>query len=312
MIAFGPVPSRRLGKSLGINNIVTFKTCPYDCVYCQLGTTKKKSIDRRTFYEPDVLLRDIERHLISLNEDHKPDYLTFVANGEPTLDISLGKEINLLKKFNIPVALITNSSLLHVKEVQQELINTDWISVKIDTIDEEVWHRINRPKKGVSLPEILDGVKRFNTIYQGILCTETMLVKGINDSLQHLEQIASFIVQLNPFTAFLSVPTRPPSERYAEPVSEEKLNIAWQIFREAGITTELLTDFEGTDVGITGNIYEDILNITAVHPLREDALQELLEREKSDMKIVESLMREGLIRAINHDGRNFYLRRYYF
>jgi wyosine [tRNA(Phe)-imidazoG37] synthetase (radical SAM superfamily) len=192
------------------------------------------------------------------------------------------------------------------------LINADWISVKIDAVDEGIWRDLNRPVHGISLLEIMEGVNIFASAYRGKLCSETMIVQDYNDSLQHLEQLASFIAGLNPFKAFLSVPMRPPSVKNTEPVSEAKLTEALKIFRNAGITTEILADFEGTDIGFTGNIYEDIFNITAVHPLREDSLLELLEREKADIKIIDSLIREGLIRKINFKGQKFYIRKYHF
>ena len=109
MISFGPVPSRRLGKSLGINNIMTPKTCSYGCVYCQVGRTIKKSIKRETFFQPEVIFEKVEEHLKRLDKENYPDYLTFVSNGEPTLDINLGKSIMLLKKLGFPVAVITNA-----------------------------------------------------------------------------------------------------------------------------------------------------------------------------------------------------------
>jgi wyosine [tRNA(Phe)-imidazoG37] synthetase (radical SAM superfamily) len=113
MIAFGPIPSRRLGKSLGINNIVSHKLCSYSCVYCQIGNTINKMMVRQTFYEPEKLVKEVENHLLKLDKQHTPDHLTFVANGEPTLDINLGKEIRQLRKFGITIAVITNSSLIY-------------------------------------------------------------------------------------------------------------------------------------------------------------------------------------------------------
>ena len=111
MISFGPVPSRRLGKSLGINNIVSPKVCPYSCVYCQVGATRNLSVTRQSFFEPDLIMSEVSRHLEKLRSGEMPDYLTFVSNGEPTLDINLGTSIKLLKRLGIPVAVISNASL---------------------------------------------------------------------------------------------------------------------------------------------------------------------------------------------------------
>lgn len=312
MIAFGPVSSRRLGLSLGINNIVSHKVCSYSCVYCQIGITRQKSATLETFYEPEKLVASVDHHLEMLDEMHRPDYLTFVANGEPTLDRNLGTEIRMLKKYGIPVAVITNSSLLHLEEVRNGLMEADWVSIKVDATDEAIWRKINRPQGNIELKNILDGSKLFATGYKGRLHTETMLVKNYNDFPEQIEQITMFISGLNPEAAFLSIPTRPPSLKEVKPAAEENMAMAWQNFCDAGIKTELLTGFEGTDTGFTGNAFEDIINITAVHPLREDTMKELLKKENTDMSVVESLIFQGLLKKIKYEGRDYYLRNYHF
>jgi wyosine [tRNA(Phe)-imidazoG37] synthetase (radical SAM superfamily) len=312
MIAFGPIPSRRLGISLGINNIVSQKACSYSCIYCQIGQTAHRSVQRKKFYEPEKLLEHVEAHLNKLDKDHTPDYLTFVANGEPTLDINLGKEIKLLKRFGIPIAVITNASLIDKEAVQNDLMEADWVSVKIDAVDESIWNTINRPFTGLSIEKILKGIQAFAAVYDGKLQTETMLLEGYNDSTQLLKQNASFIAQLHPAQAYLSIPTRPPAMKSIKPVSEEKITEAWQIYQEAGLHTELLTGFEGTNAGTTGNIFEDILNITAVHPLREDTMQELLKKENAEAAIVDSLVHQGLIKVVNYQHKKYYTRHYHF
>lgn len=312
MIAFGPVPSRRLGLSLGINNIVSHKVCSYSCVYCQIGETRQKSSTQKTFYEPEILLESVGQHLENLDKMHRPEYLTFVANGEPTLDRNLGEEIRMLKKFGIPIAVITNSSLLYLEDTRNNLMEADWVSVKVDATDEPVWEKINRPHGSIELSNVLDGIKQFAAGYIGRLHTETMLVKDYNDSPEQIEQIAMFITGLNPEVAYLSIPTRLPAVKDVKPVTEKNMAMAWQTFWDAGIKTELLTGFEGTDTGFTGNAFEDILNITAVHPLREDTLQELLIKENTDMSVVELLVFQRLLKKINYEGRDYYLRSYHF
>ena len=312
MIAFGPIPSRRLGKSLGINNIVSHKICSYSCIYCQIGDTKKKSTVRLKFYEPEKLVEDVENHLKKLNKDHTPDFLTFVANGEPTLDINMGREIKLLKRLGLPIAVITNSSLIYDEAVQDDLMEADWVSVKVDSIDKAVWNKINRPLAEINFEKILDGLKCFSSNYKGKLHTETMLAEGFNDSTGILKQNASFIAKLNPQKAYLSIPTRPPAVKEVKPVSEVKLTETWQIYQEAGLTTELLTGFEGTDTGFTGNAFDDILNITAVHPLREDTITKLLEQNKTSLSVINSLLAQELIKNINYKGKTYYVRNYHF
>ncbi len=311
MIAFGPIPSRRLGKSLGINNIASHKICSYSCVYCQIGITRNKSEDRMAFYEPDLLFSEVEKHLLKLDKENFPDYLTFVTNGEPTLDINLGKEIRLLKRLNIPVAVITNSSLLYDPLVREELMEADWISVKVDSVDEEIWRKINQPLPSSDLGKILRGLEMFSLSYPGSLHTESMLLKGYNDSIPQLKQTASLIATLNPEMAYLSVPTRPPALKEVRPATSAFLAKAWNIFRDLNIQTELLTGFEGTGTGITGNAYEDILNITAVHPLREDTMTELLRKNKADENVVHALIKQGIIKATHYKGKTYYIRSYH-
>lgn len=312
MIAFGPISSRRLGLSLGINNIVSHKICTYSCVYCQIGITKNKSMIRQHFYDPERLSAEVESHLEKLDREHLPDYLTFVPNGEPTLDINLGKEIRLLKRLGIPVAVITNSSLINNLQVQEDLMEADWVSVKVDAVTESIWRKTNRPYKDIDFKMMIRGLKSFAAVYQGKLNTETMLIEGYNDETEQIGRIAEFIAIMNPHRAYLSVPTRPPAVRTIKAVSEQKMTEAWQVFQETGISTELLTGFEGTDTGFTGNAFEDILNITAVHPLREDTMAELLRQDKTDGNVIDSLITQGLIKSINHGGKTYYIRSYHF
>jgi wyosine [tRNA(Phe)-imidazoG37] synthetase (radical SAM superfamily) len=311
MISFGPVPSRRLGKSLGINNIISPKVCSYGCIYCQIGRTIKKTIERDTFFQPENIYENVRQHLSLLSGDNFPDYLTIVSNGEPSLDINIGKSISLLKKTGIPVAVITNASLLIYESVREDFLQADWISLKMDAGKNETWKLINSPAENLDFDTHLQNIFLFAGKYNGKLQTETMLVEGVNDSDEELMILAELIVKLNPETAYLSVPIRPPAERWVKPPDTGKLNKAWQIYTGMNIRTEFLTGFEGSDTGFTGNIYEDILNITAVHPLREDSLQTLLERDRADYTVVESLIKQKLIRSVQYKGHRFYLREYH-
>jgi len=179
MLVFGPVPSRRLGRSLGVNNIPP-KHCTYSCAYCQIGRTRNLQFHRRNFYEPECLLRDVEEKLELVSKaGESVDFLTFVADGEPTLDVNLGQEIELLKKLGIKIAVITNASLIWRSDVREELIKADWVSLKIDTVNERVWHQINRPHGKIKLESILGGLKDFARMRDVQLNTETMLVRGM-------------------------------------------------------------------------------------------------------------------------------------
>jgi wyosine [tRNA(Phe)-imidazoG37] synthetase (radical SAM superfamily) len=311
MISFGPVPSRRLGKSLGINNIISPKICSYGCVYCQVGETTKKSLKREAYFQPEIVFEKVEHHIQQLNKDNYPDYLTFVSNGEPTLDINLGKAIKLLKRSGIPIAVITNASLLFDETVRNDLHLADWVSLKIDAGDNDTWQKVNRPAPGLDFNKTIESINLFADEYNGILCTETMLTDGINDTVNNITNVSEFIKRINPGTAYLAIPIRPPSEETVSPPDSAKLNMAWQIFNNNRINTEFLTGFEGTDAGFTGNIYDDILNITAVHPLRQDSLIRLLRNDNADFRVVESLIKQRLIRSAMYNGNKYYLREYH-
>ena len=308
MISFGPVPSRRLGRSLGINNIVSPKVCSYSCVYCQVGTTNNMSVKRKSFFAPEIIMSEVSRHLEKLSPEELPDYLTFVSNGEPTLDINLGTSVRLLKRLGFPIAVISNASLLSDVSVRDDLDEADWVSVKVDASDAGTWQNINRPAKELKYEDYINGLLSFAGGYKGLLRTETMLCKDVNDTEENISGVASIIEKTRPGKAYISVPVRPPALKSIMPPGADRMNLAWQLFTEAGIDTELLAGFEGTDTGFTGNIYEDILNITAVHPLREDALMELLAKNMADSSVVESLLNQKLIKVTRYNGKRFYLR----
>jgi wyosine [tRNA(Phe)-imidazoG37] synthetase (radical SAM superfamily) len=308
-IIFGPVPSRRLGRSLGINNIPP-KICSYSCIYCQLGRTIKLRKDRDTFYPPIHIFNEVRKKVNRLqNSGEKIDYLTFVPDGEPTLDILLGEEIELLKSFRIPIAVITNSSFLWKEDVRKALDRADLVSLKIDSLDEAIWRKINRPHIGLKLSLILAGIRTFVREFQGKLVTETMLVKGLNDADANIGKIAAFLKELKPAKAYVSVPTRPPAEENVEIPYEEVVLQAFQIFKESGLDAELLTGYEGNEFSATGDVETDLLSITAVHPMREESVNVILDRAKEDWGIVRKLVDQRKLIELHYQGRKYYLRK---
>jgi wyosine [tRNA(Phe)-imidazoG37] synthetase (radical SAM superfamily) len=196
------------------------------------------------------------------------------------------------------------------KPVRDNLRLADWVSLKMDAGNSTTWKAVNRPPSDLNFENILSSIITFADEYKGILCTETMLVNGLNDSVENFSTLAELIKKINPQKAYLSIPTRPPVVKSVKPPVAEKLNLAWQIFNKMNIKTEFLAGFEGTETGFTGNIYEDILNITAVHPLREDSLIKLLQNDSADYEVVKSLIKQRLIKASTYEGNKFYLREY--
>ncbi|WP_297479112.1 radical SAM protein [Thermococcus sp.] len=307
MLAFGPVPSRRLGKSLGVNNIPD-KVCSYACVYCQIGRTLSMEIERRPFYEPEFIFEEVSKKVGETKaRGEEIDYITFVPDGEPTLDVNLGLEVELLRELEIPLAILTNSSLIWREDVRNDLLAFDFVSLKLDAVSESLWRRIDRPHKSLSLERILDGMLAFRDDFNGTVVTETMLI-NVNYG-DELERIADFLAELKPDRAYIAIPTRPPAEKWVEPADEEIINLAYQLFSERlGERVEYLIGYEGNAFASTGNIVDDILSITAVHPMREEALKELLRKNNADWSVVEGLLREGKLIRLNYRGGTFYMR----
>jgi wyosine [tRNA(Phe)-imidazoG37] synthetase (radical SAM superfamily) len=309
MIAFGPVPSRRLGPSLGINNIPP-KVCTYSCVYCQLGRTVKIQVERREFYKPEEILRAVQDKVEKATEAGQPvDYLTFVPDGEPTLDVNLGREIELLKRLHLPIAVISNASLIGRQDVREDLMRADWASLKMDAVEEAVWRRINRPHGRLDLSSILDGALAFARDYRGELMTEIMLVTGVNDGEKHLKALACLLARLQPDRAHLSIPTRPPAEPWAQAPDEQVVNRAYHILAKKVEQVEYLIGYEGNAFAFTGNVEEDLLSITAVHPMREDAVSDYLAQAGAEWSVVQGLVAEGELVEVEHGGHTFYFRK---
>lgn len=308
-IAFGPVPSRRLGRSLGINNIPP-KVCSYSCVYCQLGRTIKMQVDRQAFYEPEEILNAVREKVRQAQAAGEPiDYLTFVPDGEPTLDLDLGREIALLQPLGIPIAVISNASLIWREDVREDLRLADWVSLKIDAVDEDVWRRIDRPHGTLQLASILDGALAFADAFEGELATETMLVEGLNDSAPLIEELADFLAHLQPATAYLAIPTRPPAEAWVRSPAEDVITRAYQILSQKVDHVEYLIGYEGNAFAFTGDVAEDLLSITAVHPMRQEAVSELLARAEADWSVVQRLVARDALVETEYDGRRFYTRK---
>ena len=310
MITFGPIPSRRLGRSLGINNIPSQKICSYSCIYCQVGITKKYSTTRTSFYNPSIIFDEVKKHLSQIKENDSPNYLTFVSNGEPTLDISLGESINKLKSIGIPIAVITNASLLSIPEVRNDLSNADWVSVKVDCGNENVWKKINRPHADLNFNEYKNGLRLFAKEFRGKLNTETMLVKGINDHIEQLKETAQLIKEIRPNISYISIPTRPPALKWVNKPNEESINEAYHIFADNQLNPEMILGFEGTNTGFTGNAIEDIINICSVHPIREDTMKELLRKNQADPTILDTLVSNKYIQKVEYKSNIFYIRKF--
>ncbi len=272
---YGPVPSRRLGQSLGVDPI-PFKTCNFNCVYCQLGRTTPLSNERREFFPPADILAEVEAAL----ENHQPgeiDTITLVGQGEPLLAAAVGQLIGKIKALaDIPVAVITNGSLLFRPEVRAEINRADVVIPTLDAADEATFRRINRPWPTLKITKIIDGMVKFRKVFDGQLWIEVMLVKGLNDTEVVLAGIAGALRRINPDQVHLNVPLRPPAESWVAIPDNESLMRATAILGEVA---PIITPAEG-DFGLPGDmpIADAIVEIIRRHPIREANLLKILRR----------------------------------
>jgi len=309
-IAFGPVASRRLGHSLGINNIPR-KHCSYSCSYCQVGRTPQPTSVRRRFYGPERIARAVSARVAELRARGEPvDHLAFVPEGEPTLDAELGQAISLLRPVGVKIAVITNGSLLDRADVRADLAQADWVSLKIDTVDEQQWRRLSRPATGLELGPVLDGMLRFAAEFRGELVTDTMLVHGVNDAEDEAGATAAFVSRLRPHRAYLGIPTRPTAEPDSAAPDEEQLGRALRRFAQSVPVVEPLTGYGRTDYGSTGDVAQDLRAIVAVHPMRHDEVERYLLKTGASWTAVEALLDAGEIQRVEHRGHPFYVRRW--
>lgn len=235
---FGPVPSRRLGFSLGVD-IIPHKYCNFDCVYCQIGRTTNNNARRKKFFEPDDVVEEISRLVSSVGE---ADYITFSGSGEPTLNENLGTIIRKVKKaVTIPIAVITNSSLLGVEEVRNDLLGADVVLPSLDAASQEIFNRVNRPQVGIQLQNIIQGLEAFRKQYSGLIWLEIMLINELNDTPDELGKLRTLVNHLKPDKIHLNTVTRPPSEKETRPLDERKLEKIRKMF---GDRCEIISSFK--------------------------------------------------------------------
>jgi wyosine [tRNA(Phe)-imidazoG37] synthetase (radical SAM superfamily) len=302
---YGPVPSRRLGQSLGVDPI-PFKTCNYNCVYCQLGRTTPLSNERREFFPPAGILAEVQAAL----DKHQPgdiDYITIVGQGEPLLSAGLGQLIGEIQALTtIPVAVITNGSLLFRPEVRAEVSLADVVIPTLDAADEATFRRINRPWPELKITEIIEGLITFRKVFAGRLWVEVMLVKGVNDSEETLTGMANALRRIRPDQVHLNVPLRPPAESWAEIPDNDGLIRATAILGEVA---PIITPAEG-EFGLTGDmpVADAIVQIIRRHPIQENNLLEILNSRQPDQvqEMLASLESGGQARRHTYRGQIFW------
>jgi wyosine [tRNA(Phe)-imidazoG37] synthetase (radical SAM superfamily) len=224
---YGPVPSRRLGRSLGID-LVPFKVCSYDCIYCQLGSTGSTTVARREYVANDEILVELER---KLSTDILPDYISLAGSGEPTLHSGIGELIRTIKTItDVPVAVLTNGSLLWLPEVREALLAADLVLPSLDAGDAATFQLINRPDNSLDFEQMVQGLVDFTQCFTGEVWLEVFLLAGINDDDQSVEKIAAFVEQIKPARVQLNSVYRPPAEDYVLGLTSTRIQQLSELF----------------------------------------------------------------------------------
>ena len=302
---YGPVPSRRLGQSLGVDPI-PFKTCNYSCVYCQLGRTTPFTTEWRDFFPPEDILEEL-RDALARSGPGEIDYITFVGQGEPLLCASLGKLIRGVKSLTpLPVAVITNGSLLFLPEIRAELSAADVVIPTLDAADEVTFRRINRPWPKLRIADITSGLRTFREEYDGQLWIEVMLVRGVNDTEPVLLKLAHALRRIRPDQIHLNVPIRPPAEEWVEVPDAEGLERATSILGEIAL---IVRPAEG-DFGLSSEsaVVDAVIEVLRRHPMAHREVVRTLERVAPG-KVAEAITALGCSDQVArrvHTGQTFW------
>ncbi len=300
MYVYGPVPSRRLGRSLGVSPIPS-KTCSYSCVYCQLGKTNRKQIKRESFYPKEDIFTEIVKNIYN----PRPDFITIVGDGEPTLFRDLGWLIRRIKtSLQIPTAIITNGSLLFRKDVRQDLQKADVVIPTLDAGDEKLFDIINRPHCGIDFGTMLKGMETFRNEYSGQIWLEVMLVKGLNDTEDNLVKIKSAIDKIRPDKVYLLTPVRPPSETWVSPPDLKHIKMALNIIKQAIPILDIETG--AFELKAFDSARKAILEIGMRHPMRQQQILQI-EEHFHEQGMLDRMINSGDLIKVNYNDISYYL-----
>jgi wyosine [tRNA(Phe)-imidazoG37] synthetase (radical SAM superfamily) len=302
---FGPVPSRRLGRSLGID-VIPPKSCSYDCIYCESGRTTHLSIERQLFVPPEQVLGELDRYF----QEHSrgADVLTFSSAGEPTLYLGLGDLLKAIKQRfpHLPLVVLTNGSLLWDPQVRKELHLADRVVPSLDAASEEVFSKINRPHHSLELARVIEGIHSLGRDCPGRFHLEVMLVAGLNDDEEHLRALARTAESLNPDRIELNTVVRPPACSGVLGLSRQQMQVAAGWFSPE--RTEIIGEFRSHAHGEPGSdLATRILELLRRRPCTSEQMGESLAVSHEALeKRLAKLEREGAVRVDVFAGRRFF------
>lgn len=298
MFTYGPVPSRRLGRSLGVS-IIPRKVCTYSCIYCQLGPTRVPRIEPVSYFDPDVVFAEIVDKVAAT----VPDCITFVGDGEPTLSSDLGWYIRQCKaRWEVAVAVITNGALLFREETRRNLLEADIVLPSLDAGDRETFEAMNRPHRMLAFEKVVEGLIAFRQMFRGQIRLEVMLVKGVNDSEQSIRGIRKLLWAIRPDRVDVAIPTRPPSERWVEPPDPERVLMAQRLLHAAeSMSRPENGSFEFAGFG---TLLEAVSGLSSRHPLRWDQAKQV-EGAFGRPGELEHLVQTGALTVVEYGGARF-------
>ncbi len=299
---YGPVPSRRLGYSLGVD-LLPFKTCSLSCIYCQLGMSPKKTVRRINPFSEKKILDEIKEFL---KTGARVDFITFSGSGEPTLNKSIGQLIREIKKITkIPVAVLTNSTLLSRAEVRKQLAAAEVVVPSLDAATQPVFEKINRPHPSLKVEKIIDGLAKFRKEFKGQIWLEIMLVKGVNDSPAHLKKLKEAVDRINPDKIHLNTVVRPPAEKTARPLTPEEMNKIREFFGEKA---EVVASFRKKEQEKTPpDIAEAILAIVRRRPVSLEDLENSLGQTREELSLqIQKLLQQKKIKQVRHLDSDYF------
>ncbi len=300
---YGPVPSRRLGLSLGVD-LVPKKICTYDCIYCQIGRPTLQTVERKEYVPSRSILRDVEQSLRQWGE--KLDYIAISGSGEPCLNTAIGKVIQGIKKLTTtPVAVITNSSLLHLKEVRQALLPADIIMPSLDAVTPSVFQTINRPLPTIEIEQIIQGLATFRKEYKGQIWLEILLCRGVNDAQEEIGKLQEAIRTIRPDKVQLNTVVRPGVEDYAAALAPGRME---EIKNALGADAEIIAEFAGDRHRMPQEaIEEQVIRIIRRRPeTPEDLAKALGIPDLEIAKILDKLAKEGKVTYRVFNQRVYY------
>jgi wyosine [tRNA(Phe)-imidazoG37] synthetase (radical SAM superfamily) len=290
---YGPVPSRRLGRSLGID-LVPHKICTYNCIYCQIGKTTDKTIVRKEYVPVKEVLEEVSRFL--REETSSIDHLSISGSGEPTLHSKIRSVIEEIKAItSIPIAVITNGSLLYEEEVRKDLLCADFVLPSLDAVSSEIFLRINRPRSGFSVEKVIEGIVEFRKVYKGQIWLEILFCKGVNDSKEELLKMKKVVDRIQPDLIHLNTVVRPPSEKWIAPLNQKEMEEVQAFFGEKA---SIISEFDRHPSSmIERDIKEEILKILKRRPLSLSDLSKGMGIPQNELnKYIKPLTQEGKIK----------------